>query len=277
MSESAFIIVAAMLVGLCVGSFLNVVIHRLPKMLDRNWRVQCAELNNEMIPDAPKYNLVVPRSSCPACGHGISALENVPVLSWLFLGGRCKSCRARISIRYPIVEILGGLLAVVAVIAFGATAKGAAACLLLWTLTALTMIDADTQLLPDDLTLPLMWTGLIFNLRGLFTPLPSAVIGAVAGYLTLWSIYWLFKLVRGKEGMGYGDFKLLAALGAWLGWQMLPLIVLLSSVVGAATGLALIVFKGRNHDVPIPFGPFLATAGAIALFFGPALVNSYLP
>jgi leader peptidase (prepilin peptidase) / N-methyltransferase len=276
-SESSLIIVAALLVGLCVGSFLNVVIHRLPKMLEREWNAQCAEMRGEAIPDSPAYNLVVPRSACPACGHGITALENIPVVSWLALGGKCRSCTARISIRYPIVELLGGVLAVAAIVAFGATAKGAAACLLLWTLLALTMIDADTQLLPDDLTLPLVWAGLIANLWGLFTPLANAVIGAVAGYLTLWTIYWLFKLIRGKEGMGYGDFKLLAALGAWLGWAMLPLIVLLSSIVGAAIGLGLIAFKGREHDVPIPFGPYLAIAGAVALFFGPALVKLYLP
>jgi leader peptidase (prepilin peptidase)/N-methyltransferase len=276
-TESAFAIVAALLVGLCVGSFLNVVIHRLPKMLDRGWRAQCAELRGGEIADEPSYNLVVPRSACPACGHRISALENVPVVSWLVLGGKCSACKSRISIRYPIVEIAGGLLAVAAIVAFGATAKGAAACVLLWTLLALTMIDADTQLLPDDLTLPLVWAGLIVNLWGLFAPLASAVIGAVAGYLTLWAIYWLFKLIRGKEGMGYGDFKLLAALGAWLGWTMLPLIVLLSSVVGAVIGIALIAFKGRDHDLPMPFGPFLAIAGAIALFFGPQLVKLYLP
>ncbi len=277
MTEPAFVIAAALLVGLCVGSFLNVVIHRLPKMLESDWKAECAVLSGNPIPDAPVYNLVVPRSACPACGHRITALENIPVVSWLALRGRCRSCRARISGRYPIVEILGGLLAVAAIVAFGATAKGAAACLLLWTLLALTMIDADTQLLPDNLTLPLVWAGLVVNLWGVFAPLSSAVIGAVAGYLTLWSIYWLFKLIRGKEGMGYGDFKLLAALGAWLGWTMLPLIVLLSSVVGAVIGLALIAFRGRDHDVPIPFGPYLAIAGAIALFVGPTLVKSYLP
>ena len=277
MTETAFAIVAALLVGLCVGSFLNVVIHRLPKMLDRGWRAQCAEFRGEEIADEPAYNLVVPRSACPKCGHRITALENVPVASWLVLGGKCSACKARISIRYPIVEIVGGLLAVAAIVAFGATAQGAAACVLLWTLLALTMIDADTQLLPDDLTLPLVWAGLIVNLWGIFAPLASAVIGAVAGYLTLWAIYWLFKLIRGKEGMGYGDFKLLAALGAWLGWTMLPLIVLLSSVVGAVIGLALMIFKGRDHDLPMPFGPYLAIAGAIALFFGPSLVKLYLP
>jgi len=275
-SELALALFAVLLVGLCVGSFLNVVIHRLPKMLERDWQAQCAELRKEPVPDAPRYNLVVPRSACPACGHMITALENVPVVSWLALGGKCSACKARISARYPVVEILGGLLAVAAIAAFGLTLKGAAACVLLWTLLALTMIDADTQLLPDDLTLPLMWAGLVVNLSGVFTPLASAVIGAVAGYLSLWSVYWLFKLIRGKEGMGYGDFKLLAALGAWLGWAMLPLIVLLSSVVGAVIGIALIVFKGRDHDIPIPFGPYLAVAGAITLFFGPALVKLYL-
>ena len=277
MSEFALTVVAALLVGLCVGSFLNVVIHRLPRMLEREWKAQCAEFRKEPVPDEPAYNLVVPRSACPACGHMITALENVPVVSWLALRGKCSACQAPISARYPIIEITGALLAVAAIIAFGATAKGAAACVLLWTLLALTMIDADTQYLPDDLTLPLLWAGLLVNLGGVFTPLSSAVIGAVAGYLTLWSIYWLFKLIRGKEGMGYGDFKLLAALGAWLGWTMLPLIVLLSSAVGAVIGLALIAFKGRDHELPIPFGPYLAIAGAIALFFGPALIKLYLP
>ncbi len=277
MSEFALTVVAALLVGLCVGSFLNVVIHRLPRMLEREWKAQCAEFRKEPVPDEPAYNLVVPRSACPACGHMITALENVPVVSWLALRGKCSACKAPISARYPIIEITGALLAVAAIVAFGATAKGAAACVLLWTLLALTMIDADTQYLPDDLTLPLLWAGLLVNLGGVFTPLSSAVIGAVAGYLTLWSIYWLFKLIRGKEGMGYGDFKLLAALGAWLGWTMLPLIVLLSSAVGAVIGLALIAFKGRDHELPIPFGPYLAIAGAIALFFGPALIKLYLP
>ena len=277
MSEFGLVVLAALIVGLCVGSFLNVVIHRLPRMLEREWKAQCAELRKEAVPDEPAYNLVVPRSACPACGHMITALENVPVVSWLALRGKCSACKAPISARYPIVEIMGGVLAVAAIVAFGATAKGAAACVLLWMLLALTMIDADTQYLPDDLTLPLLWAGLLVNLGGLFTPLPSAVIGAIAGYLTLWTVYWLFKLIRGKEGMGYGDFKLLAALGAWLGWTMLPLIVLLSSAVGAVIGLGLIAFKGRDNELPIPFGPYLAIAGAIALFFGPALNKLYLP
>ncbi len=273
---------SALVVGLCVGSFLNVVIHRLPKMLERGWRAQCAELRDEPVPEEPVYNLVVPRSACPACGHRITALENIPVVSWLALRGRCSACRAKIPARYPIVEILGGLLAAYAIYHFGPTAKGVAACVLLWTLLALTMIDVDTQLLPDDLTLPLLWAGLFVNLlgdkgvMGSFVSLNEAVIGAIAGYLSLWTVYWLFKLIRGKEGMGYGDFKLLAALGAWLGWQMLPLIVLLSSVVGAVVGIALIVFKGRDHNIPIPFGPYLAIAGAFALFW-PALARVYLP
>jgi leader peptidase (prepilin peptidase)/N-methyltransferase len=267
-------------IGLCVGSFLNVVIHRLPKMLDRGWRAQCAELAGEIVPELPRYNLVVPRSQCPACGHRISALENIPVLSFLFLRGRCSACQQPISARYPLVELLTGALTVAAVLRFGGlTPATGAACLLLWSLIALTFIDFDTQLLPDNVTLPLVWAGLLANVAG-FVPgvgLRDAVIGAVAGYVALWSVYWLFKLIRGKEGMGYGDFKLLAALGAWLGWQMLPLIVLLSSVVGAVIGIGLVVFKGRDHQIPLAFGPYLAIAGAIALFFGKSLMALYLP
>ena len=264
-------------VGLCVGSFLNVVIHRLPRMLERGWREQCAELAGQAPEPGPAYNLVVPRSACPSCGHRIGAHENVPLVSWLALRGKCSACKASIPVRYPLVELAGGLLAAYAVWRFGLTWKGGAACVLLWMLTALTVIDFDTQLLPDDLTLPLLWAGLVANLFELFVPLRTAVIGAVAGYLALWLVYWIFKLVRGKEGMGYGDFKLLAALGAWLGWAMLPLIVLLASVVGAVIGLALIVFKGRDHNVPLAFGPYLAIAGAIALFFGPTLVRTFFP
>jgi len=267
----------AFVVGLCIGSFLNVVIHRLPKMLERGWHAQCAELRGESPAPEPPYNLVVPRSACPACGAQITALQNIPVVSWLALGGKCASCKAPISARYPIIEIVGGLLAAYAIWHFGPTLRGLAACVLLWSLTALTMIDIDTQLLPDDLTLPLLWAGLIVNLAGLFAPLRDAVIGAVAGYLSLWTIYWLFKLIRSKEGMGHGDFKLLGALGAWLGWQVLPVIVLLSSVVGAVIGITLIVFKGRDNQLPLAFGPYLAIAGAIALFFGAPLVKLILP
>jgi leader peptidase (prepilin peptidase) / N-methyltransferase len=270
--------VVAGIVGLCIGSFVNVVIYRLPKMLDRGWRAQCAELAGEPAADLPHYNLVTPRSQCPSCGHPISALENIPVVSFLLLRGRCSACRAPISARYPMVELLTGALTVAAVLRFGATPAGAAACLLLWALVALTFIDFDTQLLPDNITLPLLWAGLLVNAAGIMgVSLRDAVYGAVAGYLFLWSVYWLFKLIRGKEGMGYGDFKLLAALGAWLGWQMLLPIVLLSALVGAAIGISLTVFKGRDHQVPLAFGPFLAIAGAVALFFGKALVALYLP
>jgi leader peptidase (prepilin peptidase)/N-methyltransferase len=267
------------IVGLCVGSFLNVVIHRLPKMLDRGWRAQCAELSGEPPSELPPYNLITPRSQCPACGHRIPALENIPVVSFLFLRGRCSACAAPISARYPIVELLTGALTVAAVLRFGATPAAAAACLFLWSLIALTFIDFDTQLLPDTITLPLLWGGLLANVAG-FVPgvsLRDAVIGAIAGYVALWTIYWLFKLIRGKEGMGYGDFKLLSALGAWLGWQMLPLIVLLSSLVGAIIGIGLVVFKGRDHQIPLAFGPYLAIAGVIALFFGRSLISLYLP
>jgi leader peptidase (prepilin peptidase)/N-methyltransferase len=268
---------AAALLGLLVGSFLNVVIHRLPKMLERGWAEQCAELRGEVAPAAPVYNLVVPRSACPSCGHRIGALENVPVVSWLALRGRCRGCGTRISARYPVVELLAGGLGALAIWHLGPTWQGLAACGLLWTLVALTFIDVDTQLLPDDITLPLLWAGLLANLFGLFVPLSEAVVGALAGYLSLWTVYWAFKLIRGKEGMGYGDFKLLAALGAWLGWKVLPAIVLLSSVVGALVGIALIVARRHDRAAPLPYGPYLAAAGAIALFAGRPLAALYLP
>lgn len=274
--DPAVALPAAAVIGLCVGSFLNVVIHRLPKMMERGWADQCAELAGRAPEPRPRYDLVAPRSACPACGHAIGALDNVPVLSWLALRGRCRACRAPISPRYPIVELAAGALALAAVWQFGPGAKGLAACALLWALLALAFIDADTQLLPDDITLPLLWGGLAANLFGLFVPLASAVIGAMAGYLALWAVYWLFKLIRGKEGMGYGDFKLLAALGAWLGWPMLPQIVLVSSVLGAVGGILMIVLKGRDKAVPLPYGPWLAGAGAVALFFGPAINALYL-
>ena len=279
LTEPLLAVVIAGVVGLCVGSFLNVVIHRLPKMLDRGWREQCAELSGSPAPELPRYNLITPRSRCPACDHQIAWYENVPVASYLFLRGRCSACQAPISQRYPVVELLTAAVTVAAVIRLGATPAAVAGSVLLWSLIALTFIDFDTQLLPDNITLPLLWAGLVANVAG-FLPgvrLRDAVIGAIAGYLLLWTIYWLFKLIRGKEGMGYGDFKLLAALGAWLGWQMLPLIVLLSSVVGAVIGLGLVAFKGRDHQIPLAFGPYLAIAGAIALFFGEPLIALYLP
>jgi leader peptidase (prepilin peptidase)/N-methyltransferase len=272
-------LILAAVIGLCIGSFLNVVIHRLPRMLEQGWRTQCAELAGESSPPGERYDLVMPRSRCPACGHRLGALENIPIISYLVLRGHCRACNAPISARYPIVELMTAALTVAAIVRFGATPAGVAASVFLWMLVALTFIDFDTQLLPDNLTLPLLWTGLFANVIGAVpsVTLRDAVIGAIAGYLLLWLIYWAFKLIRGKEGMGYGDFKLLAALGAWLGWQMLPLIVLLSSVVGAAIGISLVVFKGRDNQIPLAFGPYLAIAGGIALFFGKPLVALYLP
>ncbi len=262
--------------GLMVGSFLNVVIHRLPKMLEREWQAQCAELSGKPLEPAPRYNLFVPGSACPQCGHKIGALENIPVISYLLLRGKCKACQAPISARYPIVEALTGALSAFAAWHFGFGAAGLGALLLIWALIALTFIDVDTQLLPDAITLPLLWVGLLFGFPGAFTDLHSAVIGAVAGYLALWSVYWIFKLATGKEGMGYGDFKLLSALGAWLGWKMLPLVILLSSVVGAVVGLGLILAARRGRNVPIPFGPYLAGGGLIALLWGNELTRGYL-
>jgi leader peptidase (prepilin peptidase)/N-methyltransferase len=264
------------LLGLLVGSFLNVVIHRLPKMMDAEWHAQCAELRGEQAPATPRFNLWQPRSACPCCGHQISALENVPLLSWLWLRGRCSSCKTPISARYPLVEVLTALLSAAVAWKWGPTGQTAAALLLVWTLVALAFIDLDTTLLPDSLTLPLLWLGLLTNLNGHFASLPDAVMGAAAGYLVLWSVYWLFKLVTGKEGMGYGDFKLLAAIGAWLGWQLLPVTLLLSSVVGALVGVAMIVLVKHDRRVPIPFGPYLAGGGLVALFFGADLTQAYL-
>jgi leader peptidase (prepilin peptidase)/N-methyltransferase len=270
-----YVTVSALL-GLCIGSFLNVVIHRLPKIMESRWRAECAELNNQEPSAGERYNLVVPRSKCPSCGHGITVLENIPLLSYVALGGKCSACRARISIRYPIVEALTGALTAYTAWHFGFTPAAAAAAFFTWVMIALAFIDLDTFYLPDDLTLPLLWAGLLFNLAGGFTDLPSAVIGAIAGYLSLWLVFWMFKIVTGKEGMGYGDFKLLGAIGAWLGWKMLPLVILLSSFAGAIIGLMLIVIARRGRNVPIPFGPYLAIAGLVALFHGEALTRRYL-
>ncbi len=264
------------LLGLLVGSFLNVVIHRLPRMMEREWQTQCAELRGEEFPEAETLSLLSPRSRCPTCGHGIGALENIPIISWLALRGKCSHCRAPISARYPIVEALTGLLTGFAAAHFGFEWSALGAILLIWSLIALAFIDFDTTYLPDAITLPLLWCGLLFNLQGAFADLPAAVIGAMAGYISLWSVYWAFKLLTRKEGMGYGDFKLLAALGAWLGWQMLPLIVLLSSLVGAIVGILLIILAKKGRNVPIPFGPYLATAGLLALFWGDEITRQYL-
>ena len=268
--------VVAGLLGLCVGSFLNVVIHRLPRMMELEWQAQCADLRGESPSPSEALSLARPRSRCPACGHQITALENIPIISYLLLRGKCSKCAAPISLRYPVVEAATGLLSAYAAWHFGPTPQAIGALIILWALIALTAIDCDTQLLPDSITLPLLWIGLTLNLAGAYVDLSSAVIGAMAGYLTLWSVYWLFKLATGKEGMGYGDFKLLAALGAWMGWQMLPVIILLSSIVGAVVGISLIAFSRHGRNTPIPFGPYLAVAGIIALFWGPQLTRSYL-
>ncbi len=258
-------------VSLCVGSFLNVVILRLPKMMKQEWRCQCEEfleVPEEDRKPGEKITLSKPASTCPACGHKIRAWENIPVISWLILGGKCASCKTRISPRYPIIEALTAIFSVVTVYLLGPSEAALWALLMVWALVALTMIDFDTQLLPDGITLPLMWLGLVLNYFGVLTDFGSAFWGAVAGYLSLWSVYWLFKLATGKEGMGHGDFKLLAALGAWLGWQLLPAVILLSSLVGAIVGISLMVLRKHGREVPIPFGPYLAAAGLLSLWFG---------
>jgi leader peptidase (prepilin peptidase)/N-methyltransferase len=289
----------ATLLGLLVGSFLNVVIYRLPLMMERDWRRQCesfllasaagngsagGQAATEPVPaeDEP-FDLMRPRSACPSCKTPIKARHNIPVLGWLWLRGRCAACGTAISVRYPVVEACTGLLSGFVVWHFGFTAEAIAALLVTWSLVALTMIDLDHQLLPDAITLPLMWGGLLFHLvagpHPAGSPLASltdGVIGAMAGYLSLWLVYQAFRLITGKEGMGYGDFKLFAALGAWLGWQMLPLIILLSAFTGAITGITLIALKRHGRQAPIPFGPYLAAAGFVAFVWGPQLMSAYL-
>lgn len=264
------------LVSLCIGSFLNVVILRLPKMMHQEWRCQCEEFlevpEKDRKTEAP-VTLSKPASTCPSCGHQIRAWENIPVISYLVLRGKCASCKTGISPRYPIIEALTAIFSVVTVAVLGANTTALWALVLVWCLIALTVIDFDTQLLPDNITLPLLWLGLILNYFGGLTGFTNAFWGAVAGYLSLWSVYWLFKLVTGKEGMGHGDFKLLAALGAWLGWQLLPAVILMSSVVGAVVGIALMAFRKHGREVPIPFGPYLAAAGLLCLWFGPQIKN----
>jgi leader peptidase (prepilin peptidase) / N-methyltransferase len=290
-ASPAFLIGACLVAGLIVGSFLNVVIHRVPIIMERQWREECAELEHPdhaaTIPAASpvkeRYNLVVPRSACPACKAPITALQNIPVLSYVFLGGRCAKCGVHISVRYPIVEALTGILSAAVAWKLGFAWPTAAALVLTWFLVALAFIDIDTQLLPDSLTLPLLWLGLLLSL---FAPAPggapvpvdvrSSIIGAIAGYLALWSVYHLFRLLTAKEGMGYGDFKLLGALGAWLGWQMLLPTVLIAAAVGAVVGVALLAVRGQNRSTPIAFGPFLAAAGWLMLMFGRELVTGYL-
>ncbi len=280
-NNTGYLYSCTIILGLLIGSFLNVVIYRLPKMLEQDWKHQCSilleqeklesELNN-----AEKITLSKPDSTCPKCQHKIKPWENIPVLSFLFLGGKCSQCKNKISMRYPLVEIATSILSLIVIMTFGATYAGLSALFLTWVLIALTMIDTDTQLLPDDMTLPLLWAGLILNSFNIFTTLESALWGAVCGYLSLWFVYQLFKLLTGKEGMGYGDFKLLGALGAWLGWEQLPIIILLSSVVGAIIGIAMILIKGRDKNIPIPFGPYLAIAGWISLIWGEDLFQLWM-
>jgi leader peptidase (prepilin peptidase) / N-methyltransferase len=284
-------IASCLILGLVIGSFLNVVIHRLPIMLEREWREQCEQLGADhatpevhvVRPPRERFNLIVPRSACPSCGAPITALQNIPILSYLALRGRCASCRAPISMRYPVVEALTGVLSAVVAWRFGFGWAAFAALALTWFLIALAFIDIDHQLLPDNLTLPLLWLGLVVSLwlpRTGSAPLPvdirSSLIGAIAGYLSLWIVYHLFRLATGKEGMGHGDFKLLAALGAWLGWQMLLPVLLLAAAVGAVVGVIFLSVKGRDRGTPIPFGPFLAAAGWLMLLVGHEVVARYL-
>ena len=267
------------LLGLLVGSFLNVVVYRLPIMLQRSWRKECLEFleQEETKPASPEvFNLSQPRSRCPFCNHSITALENIPVLSYLLLKGKCKNCKKPISIRYPIVELTTALLSVLITLHFGVSLQTVTTLLFTWTLICLTLIDFDTQLLPDSITLPLLWFALLASLFHVFVTPETALIGALLGYLSLWSVFWLFKLLTGKEGMGYGDFKLLAAIAALLGWKMLPLVIMLSAFVGALVGITLIVLKGRDKNIPIPFGPYLSIAAYIALIWGDDINRTYL-
>jgi len=274
----ALLYVVTALFALAVGSFLNVVIHRLPRMIEQAWRQDCREAagtSAEAAP-APRLNLATPRSRCPHCGHAITALENIPILSYVLLRGRCSACSAPIGLRYPLVEAATALLSVLVVWRFGVGWETAAALILTWGLVALALIDFDTQLLPDAITLPLLWLGLLLSLGGWFTDSHSAILGAAFGYLSLWAVFHGFRLLTGKEGMGFGDFKLFALLGAWLGWQHLPQIILLSAVAGAVIGVLLILTRGHDRQVPIPFGPYLAIAGWISLMWGEAINRAYL-
>lgn len=264
-------------VGLLIGSFLNVVIYRLPKMLMRDWRMQAREvLDLPEQADAEPFNLILPNSSCPHCGHEIKPWENIPLVSWLVLRGKCSGCKEAISIRYPLVELACGLFSAVIAWQFGVSWDAVAMLVLTWGLLSMSLIDADHQILPDVLVLPLLWLGLILNSLGFFTSLSDALWGAVIGYMSLWSIFWLFKLITGKEGMGYGDFKLLALIGAWGGWQVLPLTILLSSVLGAVIGIIILRLQRNGYNKPIPFGPYLAAAGWLALIWGEQITSRYL-
>ncbi len=272
----AMLVALLLLFGLCIGSFLNVVIYRLPVMMQRQWRRDCCDLlDMENKDQEPPLNLAFPNSHCPRCQAPIKAWQNIPVVSYVILGGKCGNCKSAISLRYPLVELATGVLSVFLLLQFDASWGLLGALLLTWSLITLTMIDFDHKLLPDDVTLPLLWLGLALNTMNTYVDLQNAVMGAMLGYLSLWSVYWVFKLLTGKEGMGYGDFKLLAALGAWLGWQAVPLIILLSSVVGAVCGIAIMIAQRRGKDVPMPFGPYLAAAGWICLVWGDEIIVSY--
>lgn len=276
-SQPLALFFSALLLGLLIGSFLNVLIYRLPIMLQRDWQAQAREILE--LPESPpseSFNLILPNSRCPHCSHEIKPWENIPLISYAFLRGKCSSCKTHISLRYPLVELACGLLSAYVAWHFGFTGQAGAMLLLTWGLLAMSLIDADHQLLPDALVLPLLWLGLIVNQFGLFVTPTEALWGAIAGYLSLWSVYWLFKLVTGKEGMGHGDFKLLAMLGAWGGWQILPLTILLSSLVGAVLGLIMLRLRNAETSTPIPFGPYLAIAGWIALLWGEQITASYL-
>lgn len=267
------------LLGLIVGSFLNVVIYRLPIMLQKNWRMECLSFLEQDDPEQAinePFNLSQPRSRCPSCKQAITALENIPVISYIFLTGRCRHCRNTISIRYPIIELLSAALTLIVAFKFGVSLQTGLAVIFTWVLLCLTMIDIDTQLLPDSITLPLLWLALFASLFNVFVDPTTAIIGALAGYLSLWCVFWLFKLFTGKEGMGYGDFKLLAAIGALLGWQLLPLVLILSAFAGAVIGLSMIVLTGQSKHKAIPFGPYLSIAAFIALIWGDTINALYL-
>ena len=275
--QPLFYLTAIFMLGLVVGSFLNVVILRLPVMLQRDWKAQCADLLGLAAEQgAETFNLVTPRSHCPRCRHGITAWENIPLLSYLLLGGRCSQCRAAISPRYPLIELAAALMAVMAAVRFGVSPEALFAMALGWALLALAVIDLEHQLLPDDITLPFLWLGIALNFFNVFTDLQASVLGAILGYGALWSVYIVYKLVTGKTGMGHGDFKLLALLGAWLGWQLLPLIIISASILGAIIGFGMIIFRAHDKDIPIPFGPYLAIGGWLAMLWGPAILSLYL-
>ena len=273
-----FYLTTIFILGLLVGSFLNVLILRMPVMMENDWKEQCCELlqieNKENKTEA--FNLISPRSHCPKCKHKITAIENIPILSYLFLKGQCKECKNRISLRYPIIELISAVAAVIVAYFFGVYIQALLAICLSWALIALSMIDFDHQLLPDDITLPFLWLGIIISFFNVFTDLYSSVLCAIFGYGSLWSVYIIFKLFTGKEGMGHGDFKLLAMLGAWFGWQLLPLVIIMSSLVGAIIGLSMVIFKSHDKSIPIPFGPYLAIAGWISMLWGPYIMSLYL-